>query len=824
MSTEINEQTKEQESLHIESSKIDNNNHPKPRITEDIKNILDSLLKKTLDQRIIRLEKRNAEQDKNLTIIDKNFNNFQTQLKSIVKNMEETLKNKQAKKNIKNELPRRLKSNLSKGNLASKSVPAVKRLKNNHKSEYNKTRNNQDKKMNINNNYKTEEITEKQSQIKDKYVREKRIHNESNIIKNKNKNKNEKNNDNFPYKKDEKELIKSSTMSNFFKEKKSEAKGNINKMVINKGKTKDIKKGNLTKSFSEVNIKRKSQRAGKISAKDEKKEKSNEKDVIKKENLKKEQKKLKKENKKEEQKNNKNNELKKEDIKSEEKKDIKIKGKKIIEDKKGDKNISNKKIEETKFENKKNDIKDNKKKEENKDKKEMIKEQKKQESINQNELKTENKKLENNQKENLKSIEEENPIEKKDNSQVELPTKKEETYKNLEEKAQESNPLNNIISDKEQQKIEEIQLTLNKEEIKEEKKEKENEDKIINNNTNKEEVKKEENKEPKNTDLLIEEFKKNKIVSEKISKSYEIIPLDLSLKQFLNQSLNFSESFLLSKSMEVEVDSPKILPREPNALRTLDYIIKYYKYSFIYVLDFLNFNEKIQFTGILRGFKTERKYLFYMKREEVISCLELKDRETLQNRIILFKLRHSEKDINKPLGDFVASKSASKTVTLLDQDLYAKLFKTPVLDDDLSDIYILYRILFVLFGEHEIADIMDDRTFWIRCTEYLLTKSNGKIGTFILEKSKYFDFSHKSIYLMNRLLVGIKPKIIPTTFSKISGTTGLLFFLIKESLEYCGVLINDKKTPVSRIYDNLKYYENVINNLADFIKFLSRLK
>jgi len=136
---------------------------------------------------------------------------------------------------------------------------------------------------------------------------------------------------------------------------------------------------------------------------------------------------------------------------------------------------------------------------------------------------------------------------------------------------------------------------------------------------------------------------------------------------------------------------------------------------------------------------------------------------------------------------FILSKSATKTVILLDNALYSKLFKTPILDDSLSDIYIIYRLLFVLFGEHEIADIMDDRLFWVKCTEYLITKSNGKIGTFIVEKSKNFDFSHKSIYLMNRLLVGIKPKIVPTTFTKISGTTGLLFFVIKESLEYCGV-------------------------------------
>jgi hypothetical protein len=144
--------------------------------------------------------------------------------------------------------------------------------------------------------------------------------------------------------------------------------------------------------------------------------------------------------------------------------------------------------------------------------------------------------------------------------------------------------------------------------------------------------------------------------------------------------------------------------------------------------------------------------------------------------------------------------------------------------NNLNDIYIIYRLLFVLLGENEIADIMDDRTFWVKCTEYLVTKSNGKIGTFIAGKVKTFDFSHKSIYLMNRLLVGIKPKIIPTTFSKISGTTGLLFFLIKDSLEFCGVLHNKKTTQPSRIYDNLMYYKNIIDNLANFVDFLSKIK
>ena len=102
--------------------------------------------------------------------------------------------------------------------------------------------------------------------------------------------------------------------------------------------------------------------------------------------------------------------------------------------------------------------------------------------------------------------------------------------------------------------------------------------------------------------------------------------------------------------------------------------------------------------------------------------------------------------------------------------------------------------------------------------------NNGKdeIGSFILAKSKEFDFSHKNIFLMNKLLVGMKEKFKPQLFSKISEDTALLFFIIREALEFCGVLVTEK-TPKIRIYDNLIFYKNIIDNLERFIDFLSQI-
>ena len=203
--------------------------------------------------------------------------------------------------------------------------------------------------------------------------------------------------------------------------------------------------------------------------------------------------------------------------------------------------------------------------------------------------------------------------------------------------------------------------------------------------------------------------------------------------------------------------------------------------------------------------------------------MELKERETLEDRITQFKLKYSKKEYLKPFDTFIINKSSAKSILLLDKEIYSKLFKQKELDIKYSDMYILYRILFVFMGEPQIAEIPEDEVFWIKCTDYLNVKGKEKIGSFILEKSKNFDFSHKSIYLLNRLLVGIKPKINPATFSKISGTSGLLFFVVKDALEFSGVLIS-KKTPINRIYDNLMYYKSIIDPFANYIDYLSNIK
>ena len=317
-----------------------------------------------------------------------------------------------------------------------------------------------------------------------------------------------------------------------------------------------------------------------------------------------------------------------------------------------------------------------------------------------------------------------------------------------------------------------------------------------------------------------EEMKKEN--EEELLKHYQSQIIDINLNQSINQNMSFSQSFLQSRSILGEQPIEKI-KRDPNVPLTKDEILKKYKNYFIYIFDFLDFKDRVMFSGIHKGFKNERIYLLNTKREEAIASLELNERETINDRLNKFMTSYSSSEYKQPLSQFTIARNSATAIVSIDKETFSKLFKQKTLDIKLSEIYIVYRVLFLLFGEQKIAEIVDDGEFWEKCIEYLNTNGGNKIGSFILEKSKSFDFSKNSIYLINKILVGIKPNFTTAHFSKVNGTTGLLMFIIRDALEYAGIIVT-KRTPKSRIYNNLVYYKNLIENLTNFIDYLVNIE
>ena len=181
---------------------------------------------------------------------------------------------------------------------------------------------------------------------------------------------------------------------------------------------------------------------------------------------------------------------------------------------------------------------------------------------------------------------------------------------------------------------------------------------------------------------------------------------------------------------------------------------------------------------------------------------------------VLLKKKYDESEFQKPYLPFVLTRGAIKAVEFLDQDLYIKIFTKDELDPSLNEIIIIYRILYQLLKLEKLVLIKNDKEFWKENCNYLITESHDKLGIFMVEKSKEFCFDCENCHKLKEMIENMKSKIVPSYFSKICGTTGLIVFVVKDALEYSGAIVNEKKTQPRKIYENLLYEkEQYINKL-----------
>lgn len=202
-----------------------------------------------------------------------------------------------------------------------------------------------------------------------------------------------------------------------------------------------------------------------------------------------------------------------------------------------------------------------------------------------------------------------------------------------------------------------------------------------------------------------------------------------------------------------------------------------------------------------------KKYSKHIK-QLLITNIE-KEKEYYETRLTLLDSTNhnaNQKDI-LDLSKFQFSKGAIKAVSLLNDSILAKLFAENNIPKD--DILLIYYIYFQLIN-HELAQERNTKVFWKNCCQYFLTAPDGQIGNLIQNDltSKVILTTENITNILN-IIKDNAQKIIPSYFSKLCGTTGLIVFFIKDVLDYIGIS-NDKK---SKSQSNIAY--KVIINLLE---------
>jgi hypothetical protein len=194
---------------------------------------------------------------------------------------------------------------------------------------------------------------------------------------------------------------------------------------------------------------------------------------------------------------------------------------------------------------------------------------------------------------------------------------------------------------------------------------------------------------------------------------------------------------------------------------------------------------------------------------------------TAQDQINSLKVKYKSEDFESEPPKFVLSKAAVKAIEMLNNENNNKIFQNKELEPPLDSIIIVYRIFFQFLKDNNIKNIQDKKLFWLEASDYILNHNNGKTGDFFKESAENFDFSSKNLYEIKKLIYGNEDKIKPTFFTKICPTTGFVIFMIKETLEYCGLISSLKKNIPIICLHYWEYIDEIQNKIQNYIDNIS---
>ena len=229
-------------------------------------------------------------------------------------------------------------------------------------------------------------------------------------------------------------------------------------------------------------------------------------------------------------------------------------------------------------------------------------------------------------------------------------------------------------------------------------------------------------------------------------------------------------------------------------------------------------------------FSSSKKFFFPLLTTHLNSLLkdykklfDLVLNQTMENKLSTLEVKFKTEDF-EILPEFKLNKGTIRAIECLKESLYVKIFRNEISMKILEEIEIIYRILFQLINKENFVKIKDKKIFWSEISKFLLENMNENLANYVNEIAKKFDFSEKNIIKIKKICKDKNiENINPSYMGKLCGTTGLISFVIKDALEYSGI-IEDKKTPPLRIKKNYEYQKEIIDNIEKYISIIKKIE
>ena len=235
------------------------------------------------------------------------------------------------------------------------------------------------------------------------------------------------------------------------------------------------------------------------------------------------------------------------------------------------------------------------------------------------------------------------------------------------------------------------------------------------------------------------------------------------------------------------------------------------------ICSFLDKNSKINFCSCSKCLLNQLSYVLDDIYHNILNLHKIDYTNSIEDQIKNIKSQYTQEEIDSQNNEFSLSQSSIKALKLLNDNSYNAIFRTKKLEPPLNEILLIYRLFFQLIEKEELVNIESDKKFWHKARNYILSNNNDETGSFFEKCIPEFDFSPKNIFKIKKLINGKEDKLKPLIYENICKTTGLVIFIIKDSLEYCGIILNNKKTKPKVLINYLEYLKGNLNKTKEYI-------
>ena len=235
------------------------------------------------------------------------------------------------------------------------------------------------------------------------------------------------------------------------------------------------------------------------------------------------------------------------------------------------------------------------------------------------------------------------------------------------------------------------------------------------------------------------------------------------------------------------------------------------------ICSFLDKNSKISFLSCSKCLLNQLSYVLDDIYHKILNLHKIDYTNSIEDQIKNIKSQYTQEEIDSQNNEFSLSQSSIKALKLLNDNSYNAIFRTKKLEPPLNEILLIYRLFFQLIEKEELVNIESDKKFWHKARNYILSNNNDETGSFFEKCIPEFDFSPKNIFKIKKLINGKEDKLKPLIYENICKTTGLVIFIIKDSLEYCGIILNNKKTKPKVLINYLEYLKGNLNKTKEYI-------